>query len=519
MNRSIDGVRPPATRRLPAWPAGLSALGLALALGGAEPGAAQASRAALTITEADVRRRVNLIADDSMGGRDTPSPGLEKTAAYLAREFKRMGLEPGGDQGGYLQRYAIRTRTIDPAGSWVSFADETGERIKLPFGQDANPMFGAPRSAHLAVPFVLLGGPVRLDSKADLKALAGKGIVWIAPPGQRPNFVAVISLATATKAPFVLSLIADDSVYAKLPKAGAEVMTADSVGWPVIMSIRESSVLRQAPEAQEQLSAVRSAAEFTVVEVPGWTATAHTQFTKDEPVAVPNVIGMVRGTDPALRDQAVIVTAHMDHVGSRCRGADGPDKICNGADDNASGTTGVLELAEAFANPAARPKRTMIFAAVSGEERGLWGSQYVAEHPPVPIDRIAANVNMDHLGRNWRDSIAVIGMEHSDLGALVERVHAAHPELGVTPIGDRWPGEDIYFRSDHYNFARLGVPILFFTNGFHPDYHAVTDSPDKIDAEKESRVLRLMYYVLAEISSTPDRPKWKPESYETIVRK
>jgi hypothetical protein len=126
---------------------------------------------------------------------------------------------------------------------------------------------------------------------------------------------------------------------------------------------------------------------------------------------------------------------------------------------------------------------------------------------------------MDHLGRNWRDSIVVIGAEHSDLGGVVTRVRAAHPELNVSPLPDQWPTEQIYFRSDHYNFARVGVPILFFTNGFHADYHAVTDSPDKIDAEKESRVLQFMFYVALEVANGPERPKWKPESYEMIVRR
>jgi hypothetical protein len=480
--------------------------------------AAQATTAAKTITEADVRRRVFLIADDSMGGRDTPSKGLDLTAAYVASEFKRFGLKPAGDAGGYFQRYGIRLRELDAGRSSVTFSGPEGAKIELGFGSDLKPVFGAPRNPSTDTPIALLGGPISLESKFDVAALQGHALIWIAPPKERPNFVAVVSLATSIHAPFVMSVIAEDSTFARLPAPGGEIVMADSVGWPAVIAVKESSITRQFPDAGDRFAALRGAAEAIAEPVPGWTAAARITYSRDERRDVPNVIGIVPGTDPTLRQEYVIVTAHMDHVGSRCRGADGPDKICNGADDNASGTTGVLELAQAFAHRAAAPKRSMIFVTVSGEERGLWGSQYVAEHPPVPIGQIVANINMDHLGRNWRDSIVVIGTEHSSLGAVVTRVRQAHPELNVSPLPDKWPGEQIYFRSDHYNFARVGVPILFFTNGFHADYHAVTDSPDKIDAEKESRVLQYMFYTILEIANAPERPVWNPESYRMIVR-
>jgi Zn-dependent M28 family amino/carboxypeptidase len=160
----------------------------------------------------------------------------------------------------------------------------------------------------------------------------------------------------------------------------------------------------------------------------------------------------------------------------------------------------------------------VIFLTVSGEEKGLWGSEIFAANPPVPIGQIVANLNLDMIGRNWRDTIVVIGKEHSDLGTTLERVNAAHPELGMTAIDDLWPQENFYGRSDHYNFAKRGVPILFFFNGTHVDYHQPGDSPDKIDAEKEARLLRLVYYLTHEIGNAASRPKWNRESYEKIVR-
>jgi Zn-dependent M28 family amino/carboxypeptidase len=210
----------------------------------------------------------------------------------------------------------------------------------------------------------------------------------------------------------------------------------------------------------------------------------------------------------------------MDHVGTagrgRCR-AQGTDSICNGADDDASGTASVIELAEAFARLTPRPKRSLVFLTVSGEERGLWGSDYFAGHPPVPVERLVADLNLDMVGRNWKDTISAIGKEHSDLGATLARVNTAHPELHMTAVDDLWPAENFYFRSDHYNFARRGVPILFFFNGTHGDYHRPSDHPDKIDAEKQARLTQLVFYLGLEVANAPERPRWNPESYQRIV--
>jgi Zn-dependent M28 family amino/carboxypeptidase len=229
----------------------------------------------------------------------------------------------------------------------------------------------------------------------------------------------------------------------------------------------------------------------------------------------PNVVGVLEGSDPQLKDEYLVYSAHMDHVGVD-RAVNG-DSIYNGADDDASGTIAVVELAEAFAKLHPRPKRSIIFLTVSGEEKGLWGSAHFAANPTVPMEQIVANLNADMVGRNWPDTIVVIGKEHSDLGETLNRVNAAHPELGMTAIDDIWPEENFYDRSDHINFARRGVPILFFFNGTHPDYHRPSDEVEKIDAEKEARIVQLMLYLGIDIANAAQRPKWNPESYEKIV--
>ena len=335
----------------------LALLGAALApqVACSQRAAPAPARGEATITEQLIRKHINVIADDSMMGRNTPSRGLDMTASYVAAQFKRLGLKPGGDSGSYIQRYPIKT-----------YSNGTSPAPSLGYDQNS----------------------------------------------------------------------------------------------------------------------------------------------------APNSVGILVGTDPVLRDEYIVVSAHMDHVG--VNGASPKDSIWNGADDDASGTAGVMALAEAFAQ--APPKRSMIFLTVSGEEHGLWGSAWFTAHPPVPIGKIVADLNLDMIGRNWKDSIVVIGVEHSDLGATVAKTVLEHPELGITTMRDPWPQENFFGRSDHYNFARRGVPAVFFFNGTHVDYHQPSDSPEKIDAEKESRIVRLIYHIGLSVANAPNRPKWDPESYKRIVR-
>lgn len=235
-------------------------------------------------------------------------------------------------------------------------------------------------------------------------------------------------------------------------------------------------------------------------------------------IDAPNVAAVLTGSDPALRGEYVVFSAHMDHVGVREPDADG-DSIYNGADDDASGTAAVMEIAQAFAALDEPPPRSTVFLLVSGEERGLHGSRAYADEPPEPVGsgRMVANLNMDMVGRNWPDTIVAIGKEHSDLGTTLERVNAAHPELGMTAVDDLWPEENFYFRSDHFNFARNGVPVLFFFNGTHEDYHRPSDEVELIDAEKGARLARLVFYLGLEIASGQEAPQWNPESRRMIV--
>lgn len=499
-----------------------------IALSAAAPLAAQSAdlkAAAASITPADVARRINIIADDSMGGRDTPSPGLEKTAQYVADEFKRFGLKPAGENGTWFQRYTISHRRIDPAASHVGLMG-SGMHVHADLSRDARFVFGSVPDQEVHGPAFLLGGPLSPEAVRglDLKGKAVLTVIDYTKPLLPGALQALGALLERGAAGVLIISNRDSATFAQRVASQAQLRVAvDGMGGgsPVVEA-HERALGAGLTAAGVNLDQVRASDTLVARDLPGLTVGFGLKEQVLQSATAPNTIGMIEGSDPALRQEYLVFSAHMDHVGmspaSGCQ-PKGGDTICNGADDDGSGTVGIIELAEAFAKKGARPRRSVIFMTVSGEEKGLWGSQYFSEHPTVPLEQIVANINMDMIGRNWPDTIVAIGQEHSDLGATLERVASRHPELRMTPIADRWPEENFYFRSDHFNFARKGVPILFFFNGVHPDYHQVSDSPDKIDSEKLSRIARLVFYLGQEIGNATERPKWNQESYDRIVEK
>jgi Peptidase family M28 len=491
---------------------------LAIAL--TAPVLAAQQRAVATITAADIAARVSRLADDSMRGRFTPSPELDKAAAYIAAQFARFGLEPAGDSGTFIQRYRLDRPVPDTAASWVTVASE-----RLAFGRDVMPAGLVQSSRPVTGRTVVVTGMAPPDRPLDL---AGAVVVVTAPlpptgrvpPALRPLMTAVQQAGPA--AVVIPVAIADEGwreVVAQGFRTSLGPAWRQGEGTPSVY-VREGALAPALAAAGVDLPAARQAsgpARARPIDLP---ITVMTRMRAVETTYAPNVVGLLRGSDPTLAAEVVAMSAHMDHVGvtgaGRCR-AVGADSICNGADDNASGTVSVVELAEAFATLAPRPRRSLLFVTVSGEERGLWGSDYLAAHPPMPIGQIVADLNLDMVGRNWKDTIVAIGREHSDLGTTLARVEAARPELHMTVRDDPWPQQRFYYRSDHYNFARRGVPILFFFNGTHEDYHRPSDHPDKIDAEKQARITRLVFYLGLEVANAPERPKWVPKSYEEIV--
>jgi hypothetical protein len=269
---------------------------------------------------------------------------------------------------------------------------------------------------------------------------------------------------------------------------------------------------RATPSPGLELAAQYIAGEFSRLGLePGGDAGGFLQWydlqTDDGERRAPNAVGILRGSDPALRDTYVVFSAHMDHVGVGPPDARG-DSIYNGADDDASGTSAVLELAEAFAARPERPARSIVFLTVSGEEVGLFGSDAFLRAGPIPARRIVADINIDMIGRNAPDTLVAIGLAYSSLGATASQVARQHPDLGLTVVDDPWPNEQFFFRSDHFNFARAGVPALFLFSGVHPDYHRPSDEVERIDTDKASRIARLAYQLGLAVASATEAPAW-----------
>ena len=263
-----------------------------------------------------------------------------------------------------------------------------------------------------------------------------------------------------------------------------------------------------------------------------------------------NVIGILEGSDPVLKNEYVVISAHLDHIGLAAPLPDGHN-VNNGADDDGSGSAGLLALAHSYAEGAAkgiRPKRSIVFAWLAGEEKGLWGSQYFTEYPFLDLSKIVADLNIDMIGRTkgpgFTDpdtthvlvnpgEILVVGpnISSDDLEKTIETVNASYQKLTLNHfydvtapdathdnLGPQPRGQRIFYRSDHYNFAKMGIPIAFFTTGLHPDYHRATDTPDKIDYKQMQVVSKTMGAVAWVLATQPGRPQLNSKLPDQLVK-
>jgi Peptidase family M28 len=546
------------------------AAALLLSLLGCGPSSAGTSSAptpvgatASAITAADLRSRLYAYADDSMQGRRSGTPGGIRATDYIAAEARRIGLEPAGENGGWFQTVPILTRTLDPAtaltvdGASFKAWDDLIPRDQ---GKGARSVDGAQ---------AIYGGTWE-GELISLDQARGKLVIVTLPaingvPGGSANRAQTTERFSTAAGILVASL--DDigpSERLDLQDAGAQLTSGDGPETPAFMygSARAAEALLGAP-----LSSLKPGAE-------GKTVSGTVRFV-DTPAASParNVVAILRGSDPALRGQMVAIGAHNDHDGigpealdhdslrafnwvMRPEGANSTpgeptaeqqrqiqaildtlrkqrapriDSVLNGADDDGSGTVGVLEAAEELAKGPARPKRSVLFVWHAAEEMGLLGADWFTRHPTVPRDSIVAQLNVDMIGRGGVADrpnggpgyLQMIGSRRlsTELGNIVERMNT-EGKYGFTfdysYDADGHPS-NYYCRSDHYMYARFGIPIAFFTTGSHPDYHQLTDEPQYIDYDKMLRVSRLIGAVARTVADLDhrivvDKPKPDPDA-------
>jgi hypothetical protein len=510
----------------------LAALAVVLPAGLAAQSSNDLRKAADRITPKLVYERISVIAHDSMGGRNTPSPGLEKTAEYLVSIYEKAGLKPAGENGTWYQRYPLVKKRVNQATAFLEL-NENGTVSRYPMGEFAYASGEAP-GKQIVGESVLLAGTMTVADVEPLD-LTGKIVMIVFDAAKAIDWNRVAQVIVPKK-PAALILIRNDAPEAfarSRDRAGSAVLSLDTPSGtplPLVISLHDQAFANDPMQANRpDLPSMRFSPTPIIMPIPETIAvTVFAETEVLERMTAPNVVAKIEGSDPVLKNEYVVYSAHMDHVGTvgdgigGCtnRGDDDPtDMICNGADDDASGTIGVAMVAEAFGKLSKKPRRSILIVNVSGEEKGLWGSEWFSDHPTVPLEKMVANVNLDMIGRNNPDSIVVIGQEHSDLGSTLARVNAGRPELKMTTSVDLWPNESFYTRSDHFNFARYGVPVLFFFNGVHPQYHRVGDHVDLIDTDKLARVAKIAFYLGAEVANAPARPVWDPAAYEKYVIK
>ena len=509
------------------------------------PATATTQRGVDTIAAEQMRDYLTFIASDEMEGRDTPSRGLDTIAKFLAMNLTRWGFKPAGDNGTFLQRIDLRRDRIDATQTRV----ELNGRV-LTAGRDYLPAGGAGeiKSGQL----VFAGNGWYLKSK-DIDAYrgidpTGKIAVIFGTPNLSPRGISRADFGKqgdnylnandyARKRGVVGIIYVPDFQYLanwernrqRIMERGSTVVakfqTPNTAPLPGIVITPEIANALFTGESQSA-SGIFNASYGTEMPAPFLLRSAKSVsmniLSSYETVPTQNVVAVWEGGDPVLKNEYVALGAHYDHVGICAPGTDDP--ICNGADDDGSGTTALLSMAEALAKAPTRPKRSVLFVWHCGEEKGLWGSRYFTEYPTVPLDRVVTQINIDMIGRskaaddtNERDkeltgpnAIYLIGstMMSTELGELVDTVNKSYLNISYDRRYDD-PGDPnrFFYRSDHFNYARKGIPIIFFFDGVHQDYHRPGDSPDKIDYQKMEKVTRTVYMTLWEVANRPTRPK------------
>ena len=469
-----------------------------------------------TITAADLKKHLYIVASAEMEGRDTPSEGLDKAAQYIENHFKSVGLVPGNN-GSYRMPYPLYRDSVVSSSFKVN-----GKSFEL--NKDFAP--GNNYTSHIPVSEVVFAGYGIVDDKTDhYKDLnvQGKFVMVIegAPADYKSPQQGFMNpsglggkLNAASKKGAIGVLIVTKAISARGGRPGGWNLNGyRSTISPLVYSITENVAFAIMGEDGRTLI---EKMKTTPVASKIYKANIDVAFQKVSlTTSVDNVIGIVEGSDK--KDEYVVITAHYDHVGKR-----NDTTIYYGADDDGSGTVSILELAEAFAKAKAEgkgPRRTIIFMTVSGEEHGLWGSNYYSNHPLYPLEKTTVNLNIDMIGRvgneyqKDKDSlnyVYVIGDNKlsSDLTPITENINATYTKMKLDrKYNDPKDPNRFYYRSDHYNFAEKGVPIIFYFNGVHADYHRPTDTPDKINYKLLEKRAQLVFHTAWEMSNRDEMLK------------
>ncbi|MEX1023826.1 MAG: M28 family peptidase [Planctomycetota bacterium] len=507
---------------------------LLLSLLGAPTDDAARSAALEGITAAELGAHLELLASPELEGRDSPSRGLEAAARYLEEQFRAYGLEPAGTDG-FRHDYTRRLPVPDPAAT-TGRVTRAGDELEWTLGVDFVPLprcVGSASGPAVFAGFGIVSKKPRWDSTKGLELEGAIAVILEGEPRHRrlfegeaisPASDAYAKIDTLTEAGAVGVVIIrrppaghDPESPPAAPELGYRYTWASwldvddqppappSSRLPVVEVSTAAGAALLGIDVEELAARGDRAGRPLKHELPAATITLATAFNVVE-TRVDNVVGCLVGSDPTLADEHVVVGAHYDHIGVDSRG-----RIGLGADDNASGTAALLEIAEACAE--ARPARSILFSAFSAEEDGLVGSRALASRPPVPLDSMVAMINLDMIGRGDSNKVVVLGTEQNpDLGRVLERA-AKLERTGIRRVITN-KAAHLWQRSDHYSFHAVGVPVLFFFEAEHesenPDYHTFRDTVDKLSLPKIENTARLAFvttWLLATDEGRPGPPK------------
>ena len=520
----------------------------------APPAASVDPLAALPPEQAALRAHVLFLAADAMKGREAGSAEYDIAAQYVAAQFSAAGLRPMGDGGSYLQRVPMLSYKAASEGS-LSWMPKGGVAQPLVFGTDYVPVANA-RAAETAVsgPVVFVGYGISAPQFGydDYKGVdvRGKIVAFVTGTPQLGNSEVNASLTTdfrlleAQRRGAVGAVAIGDVASGRVPpfdrikgRWQQSDMTwatpsgvgggASARGVPVLALLSRTGAAKVfgAGWAAIEAAGGQPKPAFKPVAADGTlSARTRTAFT---PALSSNVIGVIPGSDPKVGPEVVVLSAHLDHIGVSPETADGKpgaDRINNGALDNAVGIGSLIEEAKRFAASGQAPKRTIMFLAVTGEEKGLVGSDYFSNHPTVPIGRIVADVNLDMPVLFYRfTDVVAFGADRSGLGPIVRKAAAG---IGVGLAADQTPEQALFVRSDHFRFVQKGVPSVFlwpgpgnggkealttFLTGCY--HHPCDDLTQPIQWDQGVRFVEVNYRIAREIADGAEAPRWNKGDY------
>ncbi len=467
---------------------------------GAQPPPAPLKKGFDSINESEAKKILGYLAGPETEGRGTGQPGFQKAAEFVAKQFKAAHLKPLGDDGTFFQNAIFYRPSISNAKLTVGGKVAKAKDFSLTAS-------GADVDLTGDVVLVRLGSGGNLTDE-QLASLKGRVAVTLYPKGAGMGRATMRLASQIGRAGAVAVLNLNDRIGPSMPRASMRKPLPGS-------GTRVSGQVDRAALALDAAAQAFLDAPETGASILDLGREAHlTAKGSVEEVKVPNVVGMVEGSDPTLKAEYVGVGGHLDHLGVNADGV-----VYPGADDDGSGSTAVMLIAKAVAENPVKPKRSVVFMTFFGEEMGLLGSKYLVDHPPVPLDKMVAELQMDMVGRDSDgaqngdqnridkrednvDTIRLVGSKRiaTDLDRDIQEQNR------YVGFRFKYDAEDVYTRSDHWNFAEKGIPIAFLFDGFHPDYHQPTDTLDKIDWLKLTNAARLYYLTLMKLASDPAAP-------------